>query len=372
MKFKTKYRNKLRKQYGADVFPTKKEAKALGYVPGGISTQSLMLDLAIGRPGLPRGRMFQLMGLDGHGKSTLSHHIIAETQRLGGHATLIDTEDVFDEERAEEIGVNLEDLELVYPRTLEEALCSARDHIREFGKENPTAIHTLILDSLDGRPSSKVQNLAPGESSIARAAADIALLLPEVVNMAARYKCLFVCVSQLSTKIGSGNYRPAHMGPEMETRGGNVPRYRATVRVEIKRGKRLEDKSGFLNRLTIIKNKVAPPFREAIYTMKFVNGIDKLQDLFDGALELGILKERKKSPAGKTRYLFRLRKVKEECTRVTWPALIVKLGGPDKARMKFLAYACRKGLMRPYGQRGEQPIAESDGERSPTGTEEAA
>src|ERR1051325_4522431 len=116
-----KLRQKLAKKYGPDGILTAQDIQALGHVTHGISCQCLSIDLMIGRPGLPAGRLTEICGLEGHSKSTTCYHLIAECQRLGGIGVLVESEEAFESKRLTDIGVNANDLILCQPRPLEEA-----------------------------------------------------------------------------------------------------------------------------------------------------------------------------------------------------------------------------------------------------------
>src|SRR5207253_7960825 len=218
---------------GADRVPTAREAAEFGFIPFGISTQSLCLDLSIGRPGLPAGRLTQILGLDGHGKSSLATSIMAETQRIGGHAVLVDTEGSYEAWRLRKLGVRVRSpmhhddcdckefcagaYEPLWPQTLEELFGMCQTYITQFRKDNPDTPLTVVVDSLDGLPPEARAEADHDESLPMVNARVIGERLPKLITAVARYKPVLIFVSQLTTKANSG-FRGRWSGPEYDTK----------------------------------------------------------------------------------------------------------------------------------------------------------
>src|SRR5262245_60654630 len=197
-------RKAMRKKFGRLQFPTAKELDSLGFIPDGISTQSLEIDLAIGRPGIPRGRLTQILGLDGSGKSTLVTHLIAELQRQGGLAVLCDTEGSYEKWRLKLLGVDYDELEWFRPRSLEEMYQMARTFIELFVPANPTTPLGIFIDSLDGLHADGAMAAEAGESLPRIDARVNGTENPKLVDLAGRYKVALVYCSQLTTKATMG------------------------------------------------------------------------------------------------------------------------------------------------------------------------
>jgi len=353
---------KLRARYGPLTIPTLKERRALDFIPRGISTQSLSTDLMLGRPGLPLGRAVQITGLDGHGKTTLVLHLIAEVQRIGGHASMTDAERCYEWGRARRLGVDREKVRLFNPDSLEAALKIARDYVRGFGRAKPNVPHLHVIDSLDGLPPLAVQELKPGERLPAAVSLANGLHLPDLINACAQYKCCLLFVSQLSHKMSArGLYQTFEQ--QFDTKGGLTPKFRASIRLHVRRGPKLPDGSGYVNVLQTIKNKVGVPFKKCEYNMLFRTGIDKYVDLFEAGKQIGVVKVQKAPKKGEARYRLQLGEGLTLFTPGSWRLIVAEHGGPDAFRDTLTEIAIQKGLMEPYGIPNEERIAESDGER---------
>jgi len=358
-------RAKLLKKYGA----AKVDSELLSHIPYGISTQSLQLDLAIGRPGVPAGRVVQILGIDGVGKSTIVHHLCAEALLLDGYVISLDAEQAIDESRAYHMGfdVNSERVLSLMPYTLEELFGMAGMAIKEVAsvRESPDIPILVAIDSLDGLPTMAQREREDAEDKFVAAASRVINdHLPALLLTASQEKATMVFVSQLTTKFGGG-WRPGFAGPEYDTRGGLGIKYRASLRIQVKRGPFLgdskDDRPGFTNKIEIIKNKVAPPFKKCEYDMLFESGIDKYSDLFEAGQVIRLI-----SGGGGGRYTVKLKKAEHHIYKKEWPKLVDDQGGPDKFRKRMTRTAIRRGFLKPYGQVAEQPPAESEAEKDPS------
>lgn len=340
-----KYRGKLLSAHA--------ERSVGSYIPYGISTQSLNLDIAIGCPGIPGARLTQVFGLDGTGKSTLMLHLLAECQRMGGKAVLFDTEECYDLKRAERVGVNLKNLLIASPDTLEELLDMLVDISTEYKQDhNPEKEPLLfVVDSAEGVPSKSTLDLEADDSKAPAAIArvwngNLVRLLRKVCK---ENRSTLIVVCQQYHKIGAPSYPGAP--PPLEIKSGVGLRYRASLRVEIKArtGKSSLDERdgkivGYRNSFKTVKNKSAAPYQEAEYHLSFENGIDKYVDLLEAGVEQGLIKTNQRGMYG-----LNLKSGEKVFKKDDWKALVDKLGGPDKLRKFFTNRLIRTGVIKPYG-----------------------
>lgn len=323
------------------------------YIPYGIPTESLCVDLAIGCPGIPGGRLTQVYGLDGCGKSTLMQHLLASCQKMGGTSVLVDTEDGYDLERAERIGVDLEKLIVLEPDCLEELLDMLVQFTKEFfaSPENTPGKTPLlfVVDSMEGLVTRSMKESSADDKYVGAVARVLGANLPSVLKIVCRdYKATLVVVSQQYDRVGAATF----FGPSYEVKGGRALKYRASLRMEIKarQGKTglIEDSDGrvvgYKNLVKIWKNKSAPPFKEADYILTFDSGIDRYLDLLEAAMVMDILDVR-----GGGSYRGKIGKREVEFRgRARWPEVCDSLGGPDKVYRWMTRKAIKLGYMKRY------------------------
>ena len=251
-----------------------------------ISTGSLGLDLALGCGGLPRGRVVELYGPESSGKTTLALHVIAEAQKMGGQCTFIDAEHALDPQYAKALGVNVDDLFLSQPDSGEQALEIA-DTLSRTG-----AMDVVVIDSVAALvPRAELEG-EMGDSHMALQARLMSQALRKMTGTLAKSDTLMIFINQIRSKVG------VIFGSPEVTAGGNALKFYASVRLDIRKREQIKDGSGAnrevvgnATRVKVVKNKMAPPFREVQFDMLYGKGICRTGELIDMGIQCGVLNQ---------------------------------------------------------------------------------
>ena len=245
-----------------------------------ISTGSISLDAALGIGGFPRGRVVEIFGPESSGKTTVCLHVIAEAQRGGGEAAFIDTEHALDISYAKKLGVNVNNLLLSQPEYGEQALEIVETLVRS------NALDIIVIDSVAAlTPRAEIEG-EMGDPTMGVQARLMSQALRKLTSAISKSKTCVVFTNQLRMKIG------VMFGNPETTTGGNALKFYASIRLDIRRIEAIKDGQtviGNRTRAKVVKNKVAPPFREAQFDVLYNEGISRLGDLIDCAVENSII-----------------------------------------------------------------------------------
>lgn len=247
-----------------------------------ISTGSLTLDIALGIGGVPKGRIVEIYGPESSGKTTLATHVIAECQKMGGIAAIIDAEHAFDKFYAENLGVNTNDLLISQPDNGEQALEIAENLIRS------GAIDLLVVDSVAAlTPKAEIEG-EMGDSQMGLQARLMSKALRKLTSTISKTNCCCIFINQLREKIG------VMFGNPETTTGGNALKFYSSVRLDIRRATQIKDGEnviGSRTRVKVVKNKVSAPFQKAEFDIMYGTGISKSGEIIDLAVELNVIKK---------------------------------------------------------------------------------
>ena len=246
------------------------------------STGSLGLDIALGIGGLPKGRIVEIYGPESSGKTTLTLHVVAEEQKKGGVCAFVDAEHALDPQYARKLGVNLDELLISQPDTGEQALEIVDTLVRS------GAVSLIVVDSVAAlTPKSEIEG-DMGDAQVGAQARLMSQAMRKLTGSISRSNCMVIFINQIRMKIG------VMFGSPETTTGGNALKFYASVRLDIRRIGAVKDRDevvGNTTRVKVVKNKVAPPFKEVEFDIMYGEGISKVGELIDLGVKAGVIEK---------------------------------------------------------------------------------
>ena len=273
--------SQIEKQFGKNTVMRLGDGSAIAAVEA-VSTGSLGLDIALGIGGLPKGRIVEIYGPESSGKTTLTLQVIAECQKAGGTAAFIDAEHALDPEYARKLGVDIDGLLISQPDHGEQALEIADMLVRS------GAVDIIVIDSVSAlTPKAEIEG-EMGDSHMGLQARLMSQALRKITGNAKRSNCMVIFINQIRMKIG------VMFGSPETTTGGNALKFYASVRLDIRRIGQIKEGDeivGSETKVKVVKNKVAPPFREALFQIMYGQGTNRLGEIVDWAAKEDIVQK---------------------------------------------------------------------------------
>lgn len=270
----------IEKKYGAGAIMRLGQNQALNV--DAIPTGSMTLDLALGIGGVPRGRIVEIYGPESSGKTTVSLHIIAEAQKMGGEVAFIDVEHALDPTYAAALGVNIENLYVSQPDSGEQALEIAEALVRS------GAIDVIVLDSVAAMTTRAEIDGDMGDNHVGQLARLMSQAMRKLTSAISKSNCVAIFINQIREKIG------VMYGNPETTPGGRALKFYASVRIEVRKGEAIKNGTEIIGNRTkckVVKNKVAPPFKECEFDVMYGQGISRDGEVLDLAVDLDIIKK---------------------------------------------------------------------------------
>ncbi len=270
----------IEKKYGAGAVMRLGQTETLNV--DAIPTGSMRLDMALGIGGVPKGRIVEIYGPESSGKTTVALSVISQAQKLGGEAAFIDVEHALDPNYAKALGVNTDDLLVSQPDSGEQALEIAEALIRS------GAIDVIVIDSIAAMTTRAEIDGDMGDLHVGQLARLMSQAMRKLTGAISKSNCVAIFINQIREKIG------VMYGNPETTPGGRALKFYASVRIEVRKGEVIKSNGeiiGASTRCKVVKNKVAPPFKEATFDMMYGQGISRTGEVIDMAVELDIIKK---------------------------------------------------------------------------------